>query len=121
MKSEESVYRSRLEIGAIKQIVRDAVGDAEISPVQFDVLDDPSDLAVAVRKHGFLSGYSAIQVLVDDEDDRRLISVIALGDSGAARAWGGAANTVSLSGSRKLAGSVVDMIRQHDSELQRVG
>ncbi|WP_156762103.1 hypothetical protein [Microbacterium karelineae] len=121
MKQSESVYSSVLDIGTLKQAVRAAVGNAEISPVQFDALDDPPDFAVLVEKQGFIGGASAIQVHVSDDGERRLVALIALGDSGFARAWNGARNTVSFSGSQKLAAAVADAIRQHDSALQQVG
>lgn len=121
MKQEESVYRSRLDVGTLKQIVRGAVGNAEISPVQFDALDDPPDLAVLVEKGSLLGGSSAIQIHVNDEGDHRLVAIVALGNSGFERAWGGARNTVSLGGSKKLAAAVALAIQQRDSALQQVG
>ena len=121
MKQEEAVYRSRLDVGSIKQVLRAAVGNAEISPVEYDALDDPADLAVLVAKNGLIGGASAVQVHVNDEGDHRVIGIIALGDSGFARAWGGARNTVSFGGSKKLAATIADAFRQRDSALQQVG
>ncbi|GAB2559475.1 hypothetical protein [Leucobacter ruminantium] len=121
MKQEENIYRSSLDVGSLRQIVRAACGNATISPVQFDALDDPSDLAVLVEKNGLIGGSSAIQVHVNDEGDHRLLAIIALGDSGFARAWGGARNTVSFGGSKKLAATLADAVRQHDAALLQIG
>ena len=121
MKQEEAVYRTRLDLGAVKQLVRVAVGNAEISPVQFDALDDPPDLAVLVEKGSLLGGSSAVQVHINDEGDHRLVAVVALGDSGFARAMAGARNSVSFAGSKKLAASIVDALRQRDNSVQQVG
>jgi hypothetical protein len=121
MKQEESVYRSRLDVGTLKQIVRAACGNAKISPIQFDALEDPPDLAVLVEKNGVIGGSSAVQIQINDEGDHRLFAIVALGNSGLERAWSGARNTISLGGSKKLAFTVIDAVRQRDSALQQVG
>ncbi|KQQ07599.1 hypothetical protein [Rathayibacter sp. Leaf296] len=121
MKHEESVYSSTLDLGTLKQIVRMACGNAEISPVRFDALEDAPDLAVLVEKNSLLGGSSAVQIHLNDEGDHRLIGIVALGNSGLERAWGGARNTVSLTGSRKLAAAVADAVRQHDVDVKQVG
>ena len=121
MKQDESIYRTRLDLGALKQIIREAVGRAEISPVQHDALDDPADLSVLVEKSGLIGGSSAVQVHVNDEGDHRLVEIIALGDSGFSRAMQGARNSVSLRGSKKLAAAVAETLRQRDASLQQVG
>ncbi|MCO7274086.1 hypothetical protein [Cellulosimicrobium cellulans] len=121
MKQEESVYRSRLDVGSLRQVLRGACGKAEISPVQFDALDDPPDFSILAEKRGLIGGDSAIQVHINDNGDHRLVLLVALGDSGFARAMQGARNSLSFGGSKKFAATVAEAIRSADPSFQQVG
>lgn len=120
-KQAESVYRSSLDIGPLRQVLRGATGKAQISPVQFDALDDPPDFSILAEKSGLIGGDSAIQVHINDNGDHRLVSIIALGDSGFARAMAGARNSLSFGGSKRFAAAVAEAISSADPSLQQVG
>lgn len=127
MKQEESVYRSNLDIGSIRQVLRGALGSkVQISPLQFDALDDPPDFAILAEKNATFGAQSAIQIYINDEGDHRKIGLVALGDGAFGRMMGaanGAMNngSVKLSGGRKMITQVVDALRRQDSSLQQVG
>lgn len=126
-KQEESVYRSNLDIGSIRQVLRGALGGkVQISPLQFDALDDPPDFAILAEKNATFGAQSAIQIYINDEGDHRKIALVALGDGAFGRMMGashGAMNngSVKLSGGRKMITQVVEALRRQDSSLQQVG
>lgn len=126
-KQEESVYRSSLDVGSLRQVLRGALPNkVQISPLQFDALDDPPDFAILVEKSAFLGAQTAIQVYINNEGDHRKIALVALGDGAFGRIAGashGAASNgaVKLAGGRKLVGEVVAALRRADSSLQQVG
>lgn len=127
MKQEESVYRSNLDIGSIRQVLRGALGNkVEISPLQFDALDDPPDFAILAAKNATFGANSALQIYINDEGDHRKIGLIALGSGGFSRVYGAAQgalanDSVKLAGGRKMATQVVEALRRQDSSLQQIG
>lgn len=121
MKSEESTYSTKLQIGQIRQVLRTALGNASISDLQFDALDEQPDFGFAAEKTGLIGGSSAIQVHVNDAGEQRHVGFVALGDGGFARAWSGARNSVSLPGSRKLVATSVEALKRADSALTLIG
>ncbi|RYJ04550.1 MAG: hypothetical protein EON52_16200 [Actinomycetales bacterium] len=127
IKQDQSVYNSSLDIGAIRQVLRGALGGkVEISPIQFDALDEPPEFAILVEKRTFASN-SAFQVYIETVNDRRHITLIALGDGGlstiaqVASTNGFNKGNVRLGKSRQLVAEVVQALRTHDSSLQQIG
>lgn len=120
-KVERNDFRTGLGIAELRQILRTVVGKATISPVQYDMLDEPVDFAVVVEKSSFFGGDSVVQVHINDVGDHRQLSVVAIGDSGFARAMAGLRYSASLSASRKYAASIIEAIRRSDPSLQPAG
>ncbi|MFV0459420.1 MAG: hypothetical protein ACK5MT_11705 [Actinomycetales bacterium] len=127
IKQEGSTFLSSLDIGSIRQILRQALGPrVEISPLEFDVLDDPPDLAVLAQRYATFGAQSAIQIYVNDEGSHRSITLVALGDGAFGRMMGASNGMMNngalkLSGGRKMVAEVESALRQQDSSLTTAG
>ncbi|AIY03018.1 hypothetical protein ART_3419 [Arthrobacter sp. PAMC 25486] len=82
---------------------------ADIGPVNSTVLDERADLEFLAQRKG-LAGHAAIQFYVFDRGALREVHIVALGDAGLSRAWGGVKNTLSLSKSTQWAEQVRDAL-----------
>jgi hypothetical protein len=100
-----STPRSVQELGrALQQVLAQAKAGSveEISSGSgaLSQFDDKADIQV-VAEGAVLTGMWAVQIYVVDEGATREVTVIALGEGGFARAWGGARNTLSMATSVK--------------------
>lgn len=121
MATDEMVrYRTALSLDALRDALRGALKEAELSALPQDVLDVPPALAFRAQKTSRLSGLGLIEVAVRENGDHRVVAIRAWSDSGLARAMQGVRNTVSAAGSRKLAGSVVEALAGSDRTLVRI-
>lgn len=125
MKQEGSEYRSRLDIGTIRQVIRGALsGKVTLSPIEYDALSDPDDFAILVEKRGLASN-AAFQLFVNDAGWERHIAFVALGDGGfstvvqAATTNGLNKGNIRLGKSRQLVSEVVAALRSQDPQLQQ--
>lgn len=109
MKSNEYRLQTEMTVGQIKQCVQPVMAKADIGPINSSVLDEGADLEFLAQKKG-LTGHSAIQFFVFDRGGTREVQVVALGDGGMSRAWGGIKNTLSLSKSTQWAEQVVEAL-----------
>ena len=118
MKSEESTFVTSLSISQIRQVLQQPLGGCEIGPLNFDYLDDQiPDFSCVAEKRGLIGGSSAIQIEVFEGEHGCLINIVAIWDSGLARAWSGFSQSVSQSGSKKLAEQVIDALRAADPKM----
>jgi hypothetical protein len=91
-------------VDQIKQSLEGTFRGAELHPIQSSMLDSGPQAAVELlaEKKG-IGGLWAVQVYVFDNGDQRQVKLVALGDRGLSRAWGGMRNTASLAKSLKIA------------------
>lgn len=82
---------------------------AEIGPISSTVLDERADLDFLAQRKG-LTGHSAVQFFVFDRGETREVHIVALGDGGMSRAWGGLKNTLSLTKSTQWADQLVEVL-----------
>ncbi|MGW6279918.1 hypothetical protein [Kribbella sp. NPDC055071] len=107
MKEHEISFKTSTPVARIKQILADVFRGANLSPIQSNtngLLDTeaPADVELVADKQT-LTGAWAVQVYVFDREQHREVTLIALGDRGASRAFHGIGNTVSLSKSIRVA------------------
>ena len=100
-------------VDQIKQVLQAALKGADLSPIQSStggLLDAGPQAAVELlaEKKG-LGGVGSIQVYVF-ESAQRQVKIVALGDGGMSRAFGGVKNTASLGKSVKMAEQVLAAI-----------
>lgn len=120
MKTEIISLRSSLSLPELKSLIQSVVGRAEVSPVENDILDNPSDFAILVEKKALTSGVSAVRVHINRDGDMNAVDLLALGVSGFSRAMGGFRNTASMAGSLRLAEEIASSIRMHDDQVQQM-
>jgi hypothetical protein len=125
MKQEGSEFRSRLDIGTIRQVIRGALsGKVTLSPIEYDALSDPDDFAILVEKRGLASN-AAFQLFVNDAGAERHITFVALGDGGfstvvqAATTTGLNKGNVRIGKSRQLVSEMVTALQSQDPQLQQ--
>jgi hypothetical protein len=125
MKQEGSEFRSRLDIGTIRQVIRGALsGKVTLSPIEYDALSDPDDFAILVEKRGLASN-AAFQLFVNDAGEERHITFVALGDGGfstvvqAATTTGLNKGNVRIGKSRQLVSEMVTALQSQDPQLQQ--
>lgn len=121
MKQEESTYRSALDLGSIRQVLRAALGrKVEISSIEFDALDVRPDLAILAEKKSLFGADSAMHVYIDEQGDHRRITLVALGSGVGDYLMSGIRGSIKLSGGREMASQIVEALRREDSSLQEV-
>lgn len=109
MKTSELEFTSAASVATIGRALQAAcraVGAEEIGAIESDSgalaqFDDRADIEVFAAGSSLFSGQWGVQVYVVDEGEIRRILLVAMGDSGLARAWGGTSNTASLGLSTK--------------------
>lgn len=64
---DERNYRTRLDLGTLRQVVSGCLtGRIDISPLQYDALEDPDDIGVLVTRDAIFGGNAAVQVCMND-------------------------------------------------------
>ncbi len=115
MKTQEIVFTTAVSIEQIKQALQDVFRGAELKPLQSNtggLLDSgpKAEVELLAEKKG-MAGSWAVQVYVFNQGNQRQVKLVALGDAGMSRAFGGVKNTVSLSKSVKVAEQAAAAVR----------
>jgi hypothetical protein len=115
MKSQEIVVTTSSDVDRIKGCLSEVFRGATIEPLQSStggLLDSGPVAAVELlAEKKTIGGIWAVQVFVFDQGHQRQVKFIALGDSGASRAFHGIKNTASLSKSVKIAEQAAAALR----------
>jgi hypothetical protein len=111
IKTETITLASSLSIPELKSVIQSSIGRAEVSPVENGMLDTPSDFSILVEKKSLVTGVAAVQIHINSDQGQNIVDIVALGQSGFARAMGGMRNTVSLSKSLEFASSIAENIQ----------
>jgi hypothetical protein len=107
MKEHEISFNTSTPVTQIKRVLADVFKGANLGPIESStngLLDSepPADIELVADKQT-ITGAWAVQVFVTDRAQHREVTLVALGDSGASRAFHGIKNTLSLSKSIRLA------------------
>lgn len=121
MKSEENVFVASIALSRIRQVLQQVLKGCKIEPLEFGYLDDVPDFGCVAEKPGLIGGSSVVQIAVYEDDGARQVHVVPVWDSGFSRAWSGLGNSVSQSGSKKLAERVIDALKAADPKLTAAG
>lgn len=126
MKQEQTVYRSTLEIDAIRAVLRENLsGKISVSPLQYDALDDPDDFAILIEKRTMASN-AAVQLHANDRGEHRTVAFVALGDGGfstmvqVASTSGFNKGNVKLGKSRQLVDEMVQALSRRDTSVRKI-
>ncbi|GAB2568560.1 hypothetical protein [Kribbella endophytica] len=107
MKQHEISFNTSTTVPQIKRVLADVFRGANLGPIESStngLLDTeaPADVELVADKRT-ITGAWAVQVFVFDREQHREVTLIALGDGGASRAFHGIKNTLSLSKSVRVA------------------
>ncbi|WP_409046923.1 hypothetical protein AB2L57_09395 [Microbacterium sp. HA-8] len=108
--------RSVPDLGRALQEILSKVKATSIEQIQsssgaLSAFDDRADIEIIAQGQSLLGPQWAVQVYVVDEEDKRAILLVALGEGGFTRAMSGARNSLSLSASIKRRDEIAAALR----------
>ncbi len=120
MNTSELELTSPKSLNELKSALQRVLAEARAKSIQeievpYDPLAVPTesvDLKIVAEGQGLIGGSWAVQIFADEHDEGCDVMLIALGDSGFARAMGGVRNTVSLSKSVQVRDAIAARLRE---------